>query len=270
MAASALSSHAGSITVKGSDTLVILAQKWAEVYMSGHQGVKIQVTGGGSGIGFAALQNNTTDIADASRPIKPAEIAACIKASGRKPREYKVALDGLSVYVNADNALTELTLDQLESIFTGKSRNWKEFGGKDAPITIYSRENSSGTYEFFKEHVLKGQDFAASAQTMQGTAALLQAVSNEKNGIGYGGAAYGRGAKTLKIKKDADSPAYEPTEDNVVSGKYPIWRYLYNYLNPQKDTGEIAAYLNWVRGPEGQKLVKEVGYFPLPEKLQEK
>ena len=268
--ATALSTFAGSITVKGSDTLVILAQKWAEVYMSKHPEVKIQVTGGGSGIGFAALQNNTTDIADASRPIKPAERAACIKTFGKSPREYKVALDGLSVYVHSDNPLTELSVEQLEQIFTGKVKNWKAVGGSDSPITIYSRENSSGTYEFFKEHILKGQDFASSAQTMPGTAALLQAVSKDKNGIGYGGAAYGQGAKALKIKKAADSPAVEPTEENVISGKYPIWRYLFNYLNPEKDKGEIAAYLNWIRSADGQKIVKDVGYYPLPENLKEK
>lgn len=260
----------GTITVKGSDTLVILAQKWAEVYMSKNPDVKIQVTGGGSGIGFAALQNNTTDIADASRPIKPAERAACIRSTGKNPRECKVALDGLSVYVNDANALNELSVDQLKDIFTGKMKNWKELGGSDAPITVYSRENSSGTYEFFKEHVLKGQDFLASAQTMPGTAALLQAVTRDKNAIGYGGAAYGHGAKVVKIKARADSAAIEPTEENVVSGKYPIWRYLYNYLNPDKDQGEIAAYLKWIRSEEGQKIVKEVGYYPLPADLQQK
>jgi phosphate transport system substrate-binding protein len=267
---SALTASAGTVTIKGSDTLVILAQKWAELYMSKNPGTKIQVTGGGSGIGFAALQNNTTDIADASRPIKPAERASCIKAFGKSPREYKVALDGLSVYVNADNSLTELSLDQLKDIFTGKVRNWKDLGGKDAPITVYSRENSSGTYEFFKEHILKGQDFVASAQTMPGTAALLQAVTKDKNGIGYGGAAYGHDAKVLKVRKTAESAGIEPTEENVVSGKYPIWRYLFMYLNPEKDKGEIAAFLNWVRSDAGQAVVKEVGYYPLPENLREK
>ena len=238
--------------------------------MGSHPSAKIQVTGGGSGIGFAALQNNTTDIADASRPIKPAERVACIKSFGKNPREYKVALDGLSVYVNSDNPINELSLDQLEQIFTGKATNWKPFGGKDAPITIYSRENSSGTYEFFKEHVLHGQDFSSRAQTMQGTAALLQSVSRDPNAIGYGGAAYGHGAKALKIKKTPDSPAFEPTEENVVSGKYPIWRYLYNYLNPDKDKGDIAAYLSWIRSADGQRIVKDVGYYPLPENLREK
>jgi phosphate transport system substrate-binding protein len=260
---------AGTITAKGSDTLVILAQKWAEVYMAKHPGTTIQVTGGGSGTGFAALQNQTTDLADASRKIKAKETEACIKAFGKRPTEYKVCLDGLSVYVNADNPVKELSLEQLDGIFSGHTKNWKEIGGNDAPITVYSRENSSGSYEFFKEHVLKGKDFAASAQTMPGTAAVLQAVAKDKNGIGYGGAAYGAGAKHLAVKKEADSPAIEPTEDNVVKGTYPIWRYLYVYLNPAVDKGEVAAYLNWIRSDEGQQIVKEIGYYPLPTSLRQ-
>ena len=262
------SALAGNITVKGSDTLLILAQKWAEVYMGSHAEVKISVTGGGTGTGFAALQNQTTDLCDASRKAKPAEIANCIKAFGARPTEYKVALDGLSVYVNAENALTELTVQQVGDIFTGQVKNWKEVGGPDAPITLYSRENSSGTYEFFKEHVLKGHDFAASAQTMPGTAAILQAVSKDKGGIGYGGAAYGAGAKHLLIKKDENSPAIEPTEENILKGTYPIWRYLYVYVNPALDKGDIGAYLKWVRSEDGQKIVKDVGYFPLPANLR--
>ena len=258
------------ITVKGSDTMVILAQKWAEVYMGQKPGVKIQVTGGGTGTGFAALQNKTTDLCNASRKIKPTEISKCIEAFTKKPTEYKVALDGLSVYVSADNGVKELSLDQLQAIFTGKVKNWKQVGGNDAPITVYSRENSSGTYEFFKEHVLKGNDFAASAQTMPGTAAVLQAVAKDKNGIGYGGAAYGAGAKHLAIKKDDSSPAVEPTEENVLNNSYPISRFLFIYINPALDKGDIAAYLNWIRSDDGQKLVKEVGYFPLPAQWRQK
>lgn len=268
LAAGALA-HAGSITVKGSDTLVILAQKWAEVYMGKHNDVKIQVTGGGTGTGFAALQNQTTDLCNASRKAKAAEIANCVKAFNKRPTEYKVALDGLSVYVSADNPLKELTVAQVGDIFTGKIKNWKDVGGADAPITVYSRENSSGTYEFFKEHVLKGADFVSSAQTMPGTAAVLQAVAKDKNGIGYGGAAYGAGAKHLAIKKDDASVAVEPTEENVIAGKYPIWRYLFIYINPALDKGEVAAYLTWIRSEEGQKVVKDVGYFPLPKNMRE-
>ena len=250
--------------------MVILAQKWAETYMGQKPGVKIQVTGGGTGTGFAALQNKTTELCNASRKIKSAEIAKCLEAFGKRPTEYKVALDGLSVYVAEENAVKELTLEQLELIFTGKIKNWKQVGGNDAPITVYSRENSSGTYEFFKEHVLKGKDFAASAQTMPGTAAVLQAVAKDKNGIGYGGAAYGAGAKHVAVKKDDASKAIEPTEENVVSGAYPIWRHLFIYVNPALDKGDIAAYLSWIRSDAGQKVVKEVGYFPLPGQLREK
>jgi phosphate transport system substrate-binding protein len=262
------SAWAGNITVKGSDTLLILAQKWAEVYMGQHADVKISVTGGGSGTGFAALQNQTTDLCDASRKAKSAEIASCIKAFGARPTEYKVALDGLSVYVNPENPLKELTVAQVGDIFTGKITNWKEVGGSDEHITLYSRENSSGSYEFFKEHVLKGQDFASSAQTMPGTAAIVQAVLKDKGGIGFGGAAYGGGSKLLSIKKDDTSPAVDPTEENVENGTYPIWRYLYVYVNPALNKGEIAAYLNWIRSDDGQKYVKDVGYFPLPKNLR--
>ena len=261
--------QAGTITVKGSDTLVILAQKWAEVYMGEHKDVKVQVTGGGTGVGFAALQNQTTDLCDASRKAKSAEIANCVKVfNGKRPTEYKVALDGLSVYVNPENPVKELTLDQVKEIFTGKIKNWKAVGGPDAPITVYSRENSSGTYEFFKENVLKGQDFAASAQTQQGTALIVQSVVKDKNAIGYGGAAYGGSSKLLAIKKDENSPAIAPNEETVVNGTYPIWRYLYVYLNPALDKGEIAAYLKWIGSDEGQKYTKEVGYYPLPKNLR--
>ena len=261
--------QAGKITVKGSDTLVILAQKWAEVYMGKNAGTQIQVTGGGSGVGIAALQNKTTDLCNSSRKMKAAEIANCVAAFGKRPTEYKVALDGLSVFVSDSNPIKEITLEQLELVFTGKIRNWKELGGSDAAITVYSRENSSGTYEFFKEHVLKGKDFVASAQTMPGTAALLQAIAKDKSGIGYGGAAYGQGAKALLVKKDAASPGIEPTEETVVKGTYPIWRYLYVYINPAIDKGEVAAYLNWIRSEDGQKVVKDIGYFPLPKHLRE-
>lgn len=255
---------AATITVKGSDTMVILAQKWAEVYMSQHPNVKIQVTGGGTGTGFAALQNQQTDLCNASRKIRPKEVETCIRAFGRRPTEYKVALDGLSVYVHKDNPIEELSLAQLEAIFTGRIQNWKELGGPDARIILYSRENSSGTYEFFKEHVLQGKDFAASAQTMPGTAAVLQAVARERHGIGYGGAAYGVGAKHLRIRKEAGDPAIEPTEENVVNGSYPISRYLYIYVNPALDKGPVAEYLRWIRSDAGQAVVKEVGYYPLP------
>jgi phosphate transport system substrate-binding protein len=265
----ASSAHAGTIVQKGSDTIVILAQKWAEVYMSKNPDTKIQVTGGGWGVGVAAHHNPTPPKANSSRPIRPPEIAECIKAFSKRPLEVKAALDGLTVYLHESNPVSELTLEQLERLFTGKIKNWKEVGGPDLRVTVYSRENSSGTYEFFKEHVLKGRDFAASAQTMPGSAAVLQAVAKDRGAIGYSGAAYGKGAKHIKVKRDDNSPAIEPNEENVVKGTYPIWRYLYIYLNPNLNKGEVASYLNWIRSDEGQKLVKDVGYFPLPAHLRD-
>ncbi|MBE7503272.1 MAG: PstS family phosphate ABC transporter substrate-binding protein [Verrucomicrobiales bacterium] len=266
---SALPLAAANVTVKGSDTMVILAQKWAEVYMQQSAATRIQVTGGGTGVGFAALQNKTTDLCNASRKIRAKEIEACVKAFGKRPTEYKVALDGLSVYVHASNPVEQLSLEQLEAIFTGKIRNWKQVGGKDEAIIVYSRENSSGTYEFFKEHVLKGRDVTASAQTLQGTAQVLQAVAAEPKAIGYGGAAYGAGAKHLKVSKETGGEAIEPTEETVVGGTYPLWRYLFIYVNPALDKGEIAAYLNWIRSDAGQAVVKDVGYYPLPRPLRQ-
>lgn len=268
MAAS--SAFAGNITVKGSDTLVILAQKWAETYMGKKAETKISVTGGGTGTGFAALQNNTTDLCNASRKIKAKEIEACVKAFNKRPTEYKVALDGLSVFVHESNKIQSLSLEELESVFTGQIKNWKDLGGEDAPIVVYSRENSSGTYEFFKEAVLKGKDFVASAQTMPGTAAVLQGIAKDKNAIGYGGAAYGAGAKHIKVSVAKGGEGIEPSEENVVSAKYPIWRHLFIYVNPAIDKGEIGAYLKWIRSDEGQKVVKDVGYFPLPANLRSK
>lgn len=251
------------ITAKGSDTMVILMQKWAETYMASHADVSIQVTGGGTGTGVAALQNNSTDLCAASRPLKSAEVLQCVKAFKAKPNEHKVALDGLAVYVHAQNSVKELTLSQLSDLFTGKITNWKDVGGADAPVVLYSRENSSGTYEFFKEHVLSKQDFAAGAQTMPGTAAVLQAVAKDMNGIGYGGAAYGAGAKHLAVKKDAASPAVEPNEGTVQSGAYPISRPLFIYDNPAIEKGAIADFLTWVESDAGQQVVKAVGFFPL-------
>src|SRR2546422_1339145 len=142
--------HAGNITVKGSDTMVILGQKWAETYMKSHAGTTVQVTGGGSGTGIAALLNGTTDICDASRPMKPAETADFVKKFKTRPHEYKMCLDALSVYVNEGNPVSQLSFPQLEAIFTGKITNWKDVGGPEMPISLYGRENSSGTYEFFK------------------------------------------------------------------------------------------------------------------------
>jgi len=244
------------ITVKGSDTLVILSQRWAETYMASHPEVSIQVTGGGSGTGISALINGTTDICNASRPMSKSEIKSLKERYGSLGVEIPCAKDGITIYLHKDNSVNDLSMDELRKIFTGKITNWKEVGGKDEKIIAYSRENNSGTYVFFKENVLKKADYAASCQNLPGTAAVVNAVSKDVNGIGYGGAGYSKGVKQCTVNGIA------PNAANIGSGKYPISRDLYMYVK-NKPTGNIKKFIDWVLSKEGQSIVTKVGYFPL-------
>ena len=255
-------SSANKITLKGSDTMVILGQSLAEHYMKAHPGAIIQTNGGGSGVGIAALINGATDICQASRPMKDSEKGKLRDRYSTLGTEIPVAKDGLTVYLNDANAISELTLEQIKDIYTGKITNWKAVGGKDAKIILYSRENNSGTYVFFKDNVLKGADYAPSCQNLTGTATVVQAVSKDANGIGYGGAAYAKGVKELAVKKDASSPAIKPIAANVGDGSYPITRYLYWYTR-NAPTGDIKSLVDWTLSAEGQKVVTDVGYFPV-------
>jgi phosphate transport system substrate-binding protein len=259
---SSLAFPAQTITVKGSDTMVILAQRWAEKYMAGHPDVSVQVTGGGSGTGISALINGTTDICNASRKMKAAEREKLKQRFNSLGVEIPSARDGLAVYLNDGSPVSELSLDQVMNIYTGKITNWKDVGGPDAKIVLYGRENNSGTYVYFRDNVLKGADFAPGMQSLPGTAAVVNAVSKDKLGIGFGGAAYGKGIKFAKIKKDASSPAYEPNAETVKNGTYPITRYLYMYLK-SRPTGALKQYIDWTLGAEGQAVVTEVGFFPV-------
>lgn len=249
-----------TVTIKGSDTMVILAQRWTEVFPV--KNIQFQVTGGGSGTGIAALINGTTDICTSSRPIKPAEVDQLKTKYKSQGLEIKVARDGLSVYVNKSNPVKKLTLEQVRLIYTGKTKNWKEVGGPDKKILLYSRENNSGTYEFFKEHVLLKQDFDPSAQNMPGTAAVVNAIAKDKYGIGFGGAAYAKDIKEVALAEKEGSDYVMPTEENILSGKYPVSRFLYFYLR-ERPAGDVKKFVDWVLGKEGQKVIKEVGYFPL-------
>ncbi len=260
--AAPLTAQASSLTIKGSDTMVLLGQRWAEQYMAKVPSTAIQVTGGGSGTGISALINGTTDICQASRQMSEAEKSNLAERYKTRGEEIPVARDGLSVYVNSKNPVKDLSMEQLRLIFTGKVTNWKELGGADAKIIVYSRENSSGTYVFFKEHVLKNADYTQRAQSMPGTAAVVNAVAKEKNSIGYGGAAYAKGIKVLPIKKDDASPAVSPDLAHVQDGSYPLSRPLFFYIR-NKATGDIKAFIDWVLSPEGQEIVTKVGYFPV-------
>ncbi len=266
-------STAGTITVKGSDTMVLLAQKWAEVYQEQHPAVSIQVTGGGSGTGIAALINQTCSMANSSRELKGSERKLAL-SSGVDVKEFPVALDAICVVVHKDNPVTELTMEQLASIFIGGVNSWTQVGGRTGPIVRYSRENNSGTYAFFKEHVLKNKDYAPDCQTMPGTSAVADAVGNDPNGIGYGGVAYfltRSDCRIVRIKAAADKPAVSPVAADgrsidyarIYSGEYAISRSLYCYT-PGAPKGDAQAYLAWILGPDGQAIAKEEGYIPLP------
>ena len=264
------------ITIKGSDTMVNLSQKWAEEYMKLHPEVSIQVTGGGSGTGVAALLNKTTEIANSSRELKSAELEDA-KSKGVTPFTYQVALDGIAVIVHPESKVDNLTIQQVSDIFSGKITNWKSVGGIDMPITLYGRENSSGTYEFFKEHVLgkvngKQVDYSTATQVLQGTAALGEAVARDKKGIGYGGVGYfaeRNDVKILHIKKDENSIAISPSENNKVnydviwSGDYSISRYLYCFTNGEA-TGKLKEFMDFIVSQEGQDVVRTMEYIPLP------
>jgi phosphate transport system substrate-binding protein len=175
--------------------------------------------------------------------------------------EIPCAKDGISIYVNKANGVSELTVKQIGQIFSGQITNWKQVGGVDAGIKLYGRESSSGTFVFFKDNVVK-TDYAPSCQTLPGTAAIVNAVKKDKYGIGYGGAAYAEGVKDCKVKKDDKSPAYLPTAETIKNKTYPISRYLYMYLR-NRPTGETKAFIDWILSPEGQKIIEGVGYFPV-------
>jgi phosphate transport system substrate-binding protein len=267
------------ISVRGSDTMVNLSQKWAEVYMQKNPNISIQVTGGGSGTGVASLLNGTINIANSSRELKDSELEKA-KASGIEPKIFEVALDGIAIIVHPENKIDSLTIEQISGIFTGKITNWKQIGRNDMPITLYGRENSSGTYEFFKEHVLgkdaagNPQDYASSTQVLQGTAALGEAVARDVKGIGYGGVGYFSlrdDVKIIKVKEDKTAPAIAPASNGKVNyeaiwnGNYSISRYLYCFT-AQKPSEEVNNFMNFILSSEGQKLVEQMEYIPLPKK----
>jgi phosphate transport system substrate-binding protein len=253
-----------TLSVKGSDTMVILGQRWAEAYMKANPDAAIQVTGGGSGTGIAALINGTTDICEASRPMKDKEKEETQAKRGAPAIETKVALDALAVYVNEKSPVTEISIPQLRKVYLGDSKSWKDVGGPDKPIVLYGRENNSGTYGYFKEHVLENKDFAASVQTLAGTSAVASAVKGDVYGIGYGGIAYLEGIRALKVKKEDTSPAIAPALATAQDGTYPIARFLYFYTAGEP-TGLAKKFIDYVKSPDGQKVIELVGYYPLPK-----
>jgi phosphate transport system substrate-binding protein len=254
--------NAQKLKIKGSDTVLPLTQQEAEQYMKKNSGASIMVTGGGSGVGIAALLNGTTDIAQSSRSLKLDEKIK-LQDAGKAFKETIIAYDALAVILNPSNKVSQLTREQLEGIFTGKITNWKEVGGDDLKMVVYSRETSSGTYEFFKEHVLKGKNFTPSALLMPATGAIVQSVSQTKGAIGYVGLAYlEKTVKPLKVSFDKGKTFVAPAVETAKNKTYPITRPLFYYYLKSVET-LVSPYVNFVLSPTGQQLVLKTGYVPL-------
>ncbi|MDR0971167.1 MAG: phosphate ABC transporter substrate-binding protein [Bacteroidales bacterium] len=232
--------------VKGSDSVLPLSQNEAQAYQK--KGGNVSVTGGGSGVGIAALIDGTTDIAQSSRELKFSERAK-LKSLKKDIKEVTIARDALTVIINPNNKVKKLTVEQLEKIFTGEITNWKQVGGDDMKIIVYCRESSSGTYEFFKEHVMNNKNYASSVLSLPATGAVVQSVKQTKGAIGYIGLAYvTEGIKEVEVMKD--------------NKKFPIIRpllYFYDVKNEKK----VKPFIDFVLSSEGQNIVKQTGYLPV-------
>lgn len=264
-----------SIQIKGSDTEVNLVQSLAEAFMKKEPGASISVTGGGSGVGIAALIDKKTDIANSSRPMKDEEIKQA-KNRGVEPVGVVFAIDGLAVIVHNTLPVDSLTLDEIGRIYRGEITNWKEVGGPPLEISLYGRTSASGTYTYFRDAVLKG-DYSSKMKGMIGNSHIVEAVKNDKSGIGYVGIGYivdekgkvTEGLKPLNIKKDKTAKAVSPLNiEAVKSGLYPLTRPLYQYTNG-KPKGLMLEFIRFELSKEGQNLVLKEGFYPVSKEYME-
>jgi phosphate transport system substrate-binding protein len=262
---------------KGSDTMVNVAQVWAEEYRKVAPEVEVEVSGGGSGVGLAALTKGAVDIANASRDIKPTEVEQAQKNTGKKPVAFTVGFDALAVYVHKDNPLSGITLEQLADIYAegGKTTRWSELGVtipgvSDDTIVRVSRQSSSGTYEFFREHALGNRDYRLGSRDLNGSKEVVELVGGTRTAIGYSGMGYATPAvKMLKVAAKVGAPAVAPTVAGVHDGTYPMARslHLYTLGEPQ---GAVKQYIDWILSDAGQKVVEESGYVPVPPEQRAK
>lgn len=268
MAIALLGGHANAQKIKGSDTVLPVSQEAAENYMQKNKASRVTVTGGGSGVGISSLLDGTTDIAMASRSIKFGEKME-LKKAGKDLRETVVAYDALAVVVNPNNPIKNLTRTQLEQIFRGKLTNWNQVvdpvtkrRGNDKRIIVYSRETSSGTYEFFKTSVLKEKNYMAGVLSMPATGAIIQSVSQTEGAIGYVGMAYVNShVKALSVAYDNKHFVY-PSMETGRKRQYPIIRELYYYYTADKEK-TVKPFIDYLLSSEGQKIVMKTGYVPV-------
>ncbi|MCD4703722.1 MAG: PstS family phosphate ABC transporter substrate-binding protein [Methanosarcinaceae archaeon] len=249
-----------SILIKGSDTVLPLSQAEAEEFMINDPDTSVTVVGGGSGVGIAALIDGEVDIAMASRNMKDSEIENA-QNNGIDPVLHIIAWDGIAVVVNPENPISELTFDQVRSIYNGDIKNWKEVGGEDRIITTITRDSSSGTYGYFQDNVLQGDEYRADALVQPATGAIVQEISHNKGAIGYIGFAYLYDSVKGLALNEGEGAVYPETE-TIISGTYPLSRPLYYYTDGEP-TGLAKEYLDFVMSQEGQDIISDVGYFPV-------
>jgi phosphate transport system substrate-binding protein len=259
-----------TIQVKGSDTMVNLAQAWAEAYKQVAPNVNVEVSGGGTGVGLAALERGTVDVANASRNMKPEEMEQARRNTGREPQELTVAYDALAVYVHKDNPLEEITFEQLALIFAegGVDEKWSQLGvtipgvANDGIVRV-SRQSSSGTYEFFREHVLGKKDFKLGSRDMNGSKEVVELVASTPTAIGYSGMGYATPeVKMLRVARKSGEPSIAPSVGSTLDHTYPLARPLFVYTLGTPE-GEVKRYVDWMLSPAGQHLVEESGYVPV-------
>ncbi len=256
-----------TIRIEGSDTMVNVAQAWAETYHEKRPDVSVQVLGGGSGVGIASLINGTCDMADASRKMKDKELQNAVERQGVEPVEHIVGFDALAVYVHKDCPIDSISLGELAEIYGegGKTTNWSQIeGGADLVITRVSRQNNSGTYAYFREAVLgKEKEYKLGSIDQSGSKDVVALVSKTPGAIGYSGMGYATpDVKMLRISKKKGEPGVAPTVENAMNGTYPITRPLHIYTLGDPE-GIQADYLAWIMSGEGQAVVSELGYVPV-------
>lgn len=247
-----------SIYIKGSDTMSILVSRLAEAYMKENPGVAVYTEGGGTGTGVQALVNKEANICAASRPLRAQEVKLLADNFNSVGMAVRIAKDAVSVYLNNQNPVQNLTLEQLKKIYNGQFINWSQVGGINEPIMVLNRLPNSGTYLYLKEYVLNGQSYTEDAINMPSYQALLNKIEANRRAIGYGGLWSEASIKSCQIN------GVEPTWKNIMNDQYPLSRYLYFYtVNTPED--EVRDFIDWVLGSHGQKVIKDVGYFPIWE-----
>ena len=257
------------ITVKGSDTMLVLNSEWTARYHRDHEEIDFEISGGGSGVGIEELLEGRADLAASSRRLHEDEIARFKKVFGRPPLEIPVAMDGIAFYVHNSNHVAHLSIEELRSIMSGRIRNWSKVGGPDRPIVVFDRDLESGTREMVSELVLSGSNITTKARRVATTGTLVEAVSRTPGAIGYGGIAYARGAYVVKIVDPEGKKAVFPSVESVSQGEYPLARRLYFYVNPRAWTPAVQRFVKWVLSDEAQEITLFVGYFPLDHKSRE-